>query len=195
MSNFLIYLIGLCFIPASSALVSCNSTSNPSSNLYQTWNPSFLKASTRSLDRYHVLIDKSDYCLTLYFDTVRVKSYPVVFGGNPKDDKRMEGDQCTPEGRFNIRSKYPHKKWEKFIWVDYPNAESWAKHKAAKAAGEIPSDASVGGEIGIHGVWEGSDLLVSGRNNWTLGCISMRNTDINEVYDLLGAKSYLEIQK
>ncbi|MCB9232555.1 MAG: L,D-transpeptidase [Bacteroidia bacterium] len=166
-----------------------------SNSLYQTWNPSFLSSSPDALDRYHVLIDKSDFVLTLYFDTVRVKSYPIVLGGNPADDKRMEGDGCTPEGIFGIRNKYPHAKWSRFIWVDYPNEDSWRKHNASKEAGEIPEDATIGGEIGIHGVPEGKDHLIDDGTNWTLGCISLKNADVEEIFNLLGPKSTIEIRK
>ena len=57
-----------------------------------------------------ILIDKSDYSLVLIVDSDTIKKYPVVFGKNPVDDKRRQGDTCTPEGSFGIRSKYKHKK-------------------------------------------------------------------------------------
>jgi murein L,D-transpeptidase YafK len=53
-------------------------------------------------------------------DTIIIKQYPVVLGGNPVDDKLLQGDLCTPEGNFLIHAKYPHKSWEKFIWINYP---------------------------------------------------------------------------
>jgi murein L,D-transpeptidase YafK len=67
-------------------------------------------------------VDKSEYKLTILSDTVILKEYPVVFGKNPKDDKLMQGDNCTPEGTFIMNSKYPHKKWSKFI---LPTLISW----------------------------------------------------------------------
>ena len=130
----------------------------------------------------HIYIDKSDLTLQLIADTILVKTYPIVLGGNPKDDKRMEGDQCTPEGIFQLRNLYPHKKWSKFLWVDYPTEYSWEKHKAAKAAGQIPADASIGGEIGIHGVPAGCDHWIDEVQHWTLGCISVKNAHIDEIY-------------
>ena len=130
----------------------------------------------------YIVIDKSDYLLSVMIDSQAVKEYPVVFGGNPIDDKRMQGDQCTPEGKFLVRTKYPHRSWEKFIWIDYPNQESWTKFNAAKASGDIPQDASIGGEIGLHGVPGNANELISLRVNWTLGCISLKNNDINDFY-------------
>ena len=140
-------------------------------------------------------IDKSEYTLTLLYDDKAIKEYPVVFGFNALDDKRKEGDGCTPEGIFHIRSKYHHKSWSRFMWIDYPTADSWKKHKASKASGEIESTASIGGEIGIHGVPEGLDGMIQDKDNWTLGCISLRNCDVNEIYDVIGEGAEVEIVK
>jgi murein L,D-transpeptidase YafK len=130
----------------------------------------------------HISISKSDYVLRLMADTFVLKSYPVVLGGNPVDDKLRQGDECTPEGIFHLRAKYPHNKWSKFLWIDYPTDDSWRKHRAAKADGTIPESASIGGEVGIHGVPAGKDYLISEGFNWTLGCISLRNEDVDEIY-------------
>ena len=32
----------------------------------------------------------------------------------------MHGDKCTPEGKFKMITKHPHKEWSKFIWINYP---------------------------------------------------------------------------
>ena len=122
-----------------------------------------------------VLIDKSDYKLSVVLDTIILKEYPVVFGGNTTDDKLMEGDQCTPEGIFYMVSRYPHKDWSKFIWINYPTDDSWKKHSKAKQEGTIPKDAKIGGEIGIHGVPNGMNQFIDLQYNWTLGCISLKN--------------------
>jgi murein L,D-transpeptidase YafK len=130
----------------------------------------------------HLEIDKSRYRLSVCIDSVVVKQYHVVFGSNPVDDKLMQGDRCTPEGRFRVLSKYPHRSWDKFIWIDYPNEASWEKHRQAKRDGTIPADAKIGGEIGIHGVPRGTGAMINLRMNWTLGCISMKNRDVNDLY-------------
>ena len=51
-----------------------------------------------------ILIEKSKYRLTLFHNLQPIKSYPVVFGSNPGDDKLYQGDQKTPEGVFHIGS-------------------------------------------------------------------------------------------
>lgn len=142
-----------------------------------------------------ILIDKSDYTLQIFAADTLVKTYPVVFGGNPIDDKLMEGDQCTPEGTFYSIDKYPHKTWTKFIWLNYPTSDSWKKHHQAKQEGKIPKNAKIGSEIGIHGVPEGRDFAIDKRINWTLGCISLKNSDVNEIYPFIDKKTAIKIQK
>lgn len=142
-----------------------------------------------------ILIDKSDYALYVLNNADTVKTFSVVFGGNPKDDKRMQGDKCTPEGHFQVRSFYPHDRWSKFIWINYPTKKSRQKHKKAKKQNQIPQEAKIGGEIGIHGVPEGRDNLIDQRINWTLGCISMKNKDVNELYSVVTKQTEIVIQK
>jgi len=145
-------------------------------------------------DSISILIEKSEYKLTLMFDTNRIKSYPVVFGSNPVDDKLRQGDSCTPEGIFKVRDLYPHNSWSKFIWIDYPTADSWRKHDAAKALGIIQQNAKIGGEIGIHGVPQGYDSMIVDKINWTLGCISLINNDIDEIYKVVSVGTKIEIR-
>ena len=140
-----------------------------------------------------ITVVKEDRSLHVDAKGVRLKSYKVVLGGVPVGDKRMQGDRRTPEGSFTFRSKYPHRKWNKFIWIDYPNESSWQRFNERKAAGEIPKDADIGGEIGIHGVPPGLDHLVTQGVDWTLGCISMRNADLDEIYPFIANSTPLEI--
>jgi murein L,D-transpeptidase YafK len=142
-----------------------------------------------------ILITKSEYELGVYYDSLLIKSYPVVFGGNPVDDKLRRGDKCTPEGIFKVKSKYEHKKWSRFIWINYPNEDSWKKHNDAISNGIIPKKADIGGEIGIHGVPNGYDFAVDYRQNWTLGCISMKNSDVIELFPFLTSETTIEIKK
>jgi murein L,D-transpeptidase YafK len=146
-------------------------------------------------DMISIYIDKSNFVLSVRADTTIIKQYPVVLGGNPVDDKLRQGDQCTPEGIFLIQAKYPHKNWEKFIWINYPTEESWQKHRKAKEAGVIDAHVKIGGEIGIHGVPEGTDGMIDLRMNWTLGCISLKNKDINDFYPFVSKGTRVIIQQ
>jgi lipoprotein-anchoring transpeptidase ErfK/SrfK len=133
----------------------------------------------------YIIIDKSDYELNLYDSKGWYGTYPVVFGNNSLADKKMEGDRNTPEGTFRISSKRIHDKWYRFMAIDYPNKESWEKFNQRKAMGEIPSSAHIGGGIGIHGTWPHEDFQIDRYNNWTLGCISLKNEDVEELYNFV----------
>lgn len=146
------------------------------------------------IEELSVLIDKSDYILSfIHADTV-VKEYPVVLGYNPEGDKMQEGDYKTPEGTFGVRSKYGHKNWKYFIWIDYPNEESWSKFKKRKADGIIGKDAKIGGEVGIHGTPEGMDNMIPEKTNWTYGCISLTRKDVAEIYPFFHEKIKIVIK-
>lgn len=138
-----------------------------------------------AVDDLSLHVDKSERRLCVRHGEDILRCYPVVLGGSPEGDKRMQGDQRTPEGRFTFRDKYPHGKWHRFAWIDYPNAESRERFNERRASREIPADARIGGEVGIHGVPEGMDLLITTGVDWTLGCIAMRNTDLDEVYEVI----------
>jgi len=116
------------------------------------------------------------------YQNEEIKSYPIVMGFNPVDDKRQEGDGCTPEGKFALQALYPHRAWSKFMWLNYPTSESWRRFYAARQQGRIPPNATIGGQIGIHGVPDKADYAIDACRNWTLGCISLKTKDINEIY-------------
>lgn len=111
-----------------------------------------------------------------------LKAYPCVLGEVPVGDKFHQGDRRTPEGSFTFRGKRVHADWHKFIWVDYPNAESWRRFNERKAKGLIPRGKDIGGEIGIHGVPDGMDHWIDAGVDWTWGCIALRNADVDEIY-------------
>ncbi|MBW8686265.1 L,D-transpeptidase family protein [Chitinophaga rhizophila] len=139
-------------------------------------------------NKIFLLVDKSDYRMYLYEDVTLRKIYKVTFGNRDQSDKRQEGDRLTPEGTFHILSKRVDKLWNRFMLLDYPNEDSWNKFYDLQDAGKLPKNASPGGGIGIHGVeWNSGirDNYVEGRINWTLGCVSMKNSDVSELYDLI----------
>ncbi len=149
------------------------------------------------LNKMHakILVSKLKYQLSVSIDSKIIKTYPIVLGTNPVNDKLREGDRCTPEGTFKVKAKYPHKSWSKFIWFDYPNVESYKKHNQAKKDKVIPMNSTIGGDVGIHGLPNGADYAIDTRQNWTWGCISLKNKDINELYQLVFVGMTVEIEK
>ncbi len=154
-----------------------------------------------------IRIKKSEYLLELFIDNKKVKSYPVVFGPDPVNDKTHEGDGCTPEGIYKIKAKYPHRSWSYFLWIDYPNEAAWMRFKANKKSGKITKQAFIGGDVGIHGVpfltgdfgsnpsptAPHADYMIDKKINWTLGCISLKTEDIKEIYKYVPVGTEVEI--
>ncbi len=142
-----------------------------------------------------IVIDKSDYELHVYDSKGWYATYPVVFGNDPMKDKKMEGDRCTPEGNFKIINKRPHDKWSRFLALDYPTPADLEKFNQRKQRGEIPKNAKPGGAIGIHGTWPNDDMVVDRYKNWTLGCISLKNGDVQELYKYITVGTPVHIKK
>ncbi|MGL6283197.1 MAG: L,D-transpeptidase family protein [Microcoleaceae cyanobacterium] len=140
-----------------------------------------------------IQVMKSQRQLIVYYQNKPVKSYPIVLGQNPVGDKQKQGDYKTPEGIFQVHDLYPHPEWSKFIWINYPTGVSWRKYWRAKLAGEINWHDGIGREIGIHGVPAGQDYLIDEKNDWTWGCISLKNQDVDELYEYLQKGTVINI--
>ena len=142
-----------------------------------------------------IVVDKSDYELSIYDEKGWFATYPVVFGNSSLSDKKMQGDKNTPEGSFHITAKRIHDKWCRFMSLDYPTKESYDRFNARKQKGEIPANASIGGGIGIHGTWPHEDFVIDRYTNWTEGCISMKNMDVSEIYNYVKGNTNVTIKK
>ena len=59
-----------------------------------------------------IVVHKLSRKLTFYQGLTPLKTYSVVLGNDPYNDKLCQGDTCTPEGVYRIRAKYPHSKWD-----------------------------------------------------------------------------------
>lgn len=140
-----------------------------------------------------IVVHKLSRKLTMYYGLTPLKTYPIVLGSDPYNDKLYQGDMCTPEGVYRVKAKYPHEKWSRFIWLDYPNTQNWLKFGRAKQAGKLAPDADIGGQIGIHGTEDDLKNLLG--RNWTKGCVSLRNQDVEELYTLVDDKTLVVIKK
>jgi murein L,D-transpeptidase YafK len=173
--------------------------------------PSFHKSEAANLPAYKVstakrtaagpaapikiIIDKSDYELTVYDAQGWYATYPVVFGNNTLADKKMEGDKNTPEGTFKIIAKRPHKKWDRYLALDYPTPQCLAKFTQRKQRGEVPANARPGSAIGIHGTYLHEDFVVDRYKNWTDGCISLKRSDVEEIYSYVSVGTPVIIRR
>lgn len=152
-------------------------------------------ASDGPIGAVKIVIDKTDYELNIYDEKGWYATYPVVFGNNSLSDKKMEGDNNTPEGDFRIIAKRVHDKWDRFMSINYPTAESYEKFRQRKQRGEIPANAKIGGGIGIHGTWPHEDFVIDKYKNWTMGCISMKRSDVEELYTIVPVGTPVNIRK
>ena len=120
-----------------------------------------------------VIIDKSAYTLYLIENGKLHSKYPIELGGNPYDDKQRRGDQCTPEGMYDVswkRDKGQTVFYRAFL-LNYPNFDDKRNGKT-------------GSHIEIHGEGTGEAGNKEGYN-WTLGCIAMSNADIDRIFPFL----------
>ena len=140
-----------------------------------------------------IVVHKLPRKLTVYKGLTPLKTYPVVLGANPRNDKLCQGDRCTPEGVYRVVSKFDHPRWDKFILLDYPNTQNWLNFSQAKKAGKVPFNANIGGEIGIHGTHD--PFMNAVGENWTMGCVSMLNQHIQEIYPLVSDNTLIIIKR
>ena len=127
-----------------------------------------------------VVVRKACRTLDVYRFGTRVRSFPAVFGLNGGGSKLYEGDLRTPIGLYMIVDKRRHPRWGHFLLLDYPNLHDVHRYWLAMEAGRIPRLGDrypgPGGAVGIHG----SDKPSLNRRDfdWTWGCISLENADI-----------------
>ena len=156
---------------------------------------SFHSKSPFSFPNYYIVITKHTYELSVYDAKGWLVTYPVVFGNKDLKDKMREGDRETPEGNFKIKSKRIHEKWCRMMMLDFPNEESIDKFNQRKQQGFIPANAKIGGGVGIHGTWPHEDNAIDKFDNWTQGCISMKNEDVKELFDMIPVGTNVAIRR
>lgn len=153
------------------------------------------RADTINKDSVLLLVDKSDYVLQVWYRKRMLRAYKAVFGPSPLLDKKMEGDRCTPEGKFKIASKNPGSKYTRFLGLNYPTDSSMKHFNALKASGAIPATARPGNSVGIHGIWPGGDDMIEMGIGWTDGCIAIKNKDIEELFSFVGVGTKVVVRK
>jgi murein L,D-transpeptidase YafK len=149
----------------------------------------------RSIEgKVSIVVIKSNYELQVFDEKGWYATYPAVFGSKSLDDKMVQGDRKTPEGMYHIVSKRPHEKWDKIMDLDYPTTADVAKFNDRKAQGLIPKSARLGDGIAIHGTWAHDEVTVDAYQNWTNGCVSLKNEDMEEVYRIAPVGTQVEIK-
>lgn len=144
------------------------------------------------LDAPRVVIAKRARTLTLLEGDRVIRVYHVGLGSNPVDDKRVEGDGCTPEGDFYICTKNPRSQFHLSLGLSYPDPADAARGlaeglispadaeaiRAAHAMERMPPQrTALGGELFLHGG--------GAQGDWTWGCVAVTNEQIEELYAAL----------
>lgn len=133
-----------------------------------------------------VLVDKSDRTLTLFSaDRPTVTIEGIQLGDVPQGHKQFQGDERTPEGRYTIDFRNPASAYHLSLHISYPDA---ADRAFAEARGRSP-----GGDIFIHGQ---PNRLSAGRmtGDWTDGCISVSNAEIEYLWHSIPDGTPIEIR-
>jgi murein L,D-transpeptidase YafK len=144
-----------------------------------------------------IVVDKTARRLALYRRGRLHRAYPVVLGRSA-GRKVWEGDHKTPSGVYRVTDKRRHPKYDRFLDLSYPNAEDLANYRVALSKGLLPKRREgqrapgPGALIGIHGS-DKEDLNRVGVN-WTYGCVSLMNRDIEELYQLVEPGTLVLIQ-
>lgn len=123
-----------------------------------------------------VFVKKLERKLYLIQNGKPFREYKIALGGNPTGHKQQEGDQRTPEGKYVLDYKKSDSAFYKAIHISYPNEKD--KMDARKLG------VSPGGAIMIHGQKNGYSWLnlISQSFDWTLGCIAVKNAEMDEIW-------------
>jgi murein L,D-transpeptidase YafK len=142
---------------------------------------------TPSFQADRIVIIKSARTLTLLHGKKVLKTYKVALGAHAVGPKTRLGDGRTPEGLYTIDSRNAHSQFHLSLHISYPNADDRAR---ARKWGVSP-----GGDIMIHGLPPAYAYLGSlhRQTDWTLGCIAVTDSEIEEIWRLVPNGTPVEI--
>jgi murein L,D-transpeptidase YafK len=142
-------------------------------------------------------LSKSTHMLTLLDGDTLVASFQASIGPGGPGFKKQEGDNVTPVGRYHVVA-HQASRFRIFLRLDYPNADDQARFLAMKANGELPKDARIGGDIGIHGTPQEhkyDDERASFRGvDWTAGCVAVQDDEIDRIAAWVPDGTIIEIE-
>jgi murein L,D-transpeptidase YafK len=122
-------------------------------------------------EAYFILVQRSCRTVSVYRRGKWMRTYENISFGRTPGVKQYQGDKKTPAGLYKIVGRRVHPRWSRFLLLDYPNLNDRENHP------------DPGGEIGIHGSDE--PILNNTGVDWTLGCVSLLNDDVKDLYKLV----------
>jgi hypothetical protein len=142
---------------------------------------------------HYVVVRKSARNMALCKKGALVANFNVGLGFAPTGDKEWQGDGKTPEGVFYIPQVLPNSSYYKAFLISYPDVVDAERGVAAgkisasqKSAIETaqasckapPQTTALGGYVEVHGHGGGQD--------WTWGCVAVENSEIDQMWSVLG---------
>ncbi len=123
----------------------------------------------------YVVVNKGARRMYLFHHDRVLESYPIALGFTAEGHKQFEGDGKTPEGHYRIDRRNPDSAFHLSIGISYPNQRDIA---FAESRGKSP-----GGDIFIHGLPNDPRRQTPG--DWTAGCISVSNREMEQIYAMV----------
>ena len=140
--------------------------------------------------RVHVI--KSARTMQLLDGDAVVASYAVAVGKGGAGPKKREGDLVTPVGRYRVLKHLPSH-LRIFLQLDYPNADDRARFEELKKRGDIPKNATIGSDIGIHG--EPPEAKPFKKAEYSShGCVVLEDAEIDQVARMVPDGTVVEIE-
>ena len=135
-----------------------------------------------------ILILKKDHLLELISSGKVIRTYHVALGQGGLAPKQKEDDARTPEGHYAIDTRNAASHYHKALHISYPNAEDRLR---AQRMGVRP-----GGAIMIHGLPNGKGYIGAAHRlyDWTLGCIAVTDSEIDEIWTITPVGTPVEIR-
>lgn len=138
----------------------------------------------------YIRVVKSEREMTLYSAGQAIHViHGIQLGDAPLGHKRFQGDERTPEGRYTIDYGNPGSAYHLSLHISYPNARDVAY---ARSQGRSP-----GGLIFIHGQpndWAPAQSGARVPGDWTDGCISVSNEEIEALYEAVPDGTVIDIE-
>ncbi|MBL1212648.1 MAG: L,D-transpeptidase [Ignavibacteriae bacterium] len=169
------------------------------------------KKGIEDLGDVYLLIDKKNFTIELFSDSMLVKKYKAAFGNNSSPVKTSLDDNVTPTGNFIICNRDTAFLYHKLLQINYPNFNQISEFyknnyidrdeykKLIAAVSEydfLPEEGFKKQRIGIHGIGEYNLIFknLPFAFNWTNGSIAVSNEDIDELYTVTNIGTKVEIR-